>query len=94
MRPNIRALSPYSTARDEFKGEARIFVDANESAYNNGYNRYPDPGQKKLKKVVAELEDVDVSRLFLGNGSDEAIDLLFRLFCTPGVDNAVTVQPT
>ena len=94
MRPNIRALSPYSTARDEFKGEARIFVDANESAYNNGYNRYPDPGQKKLKKVVAELEGVDVLRLFLGNGSDEAIDLLFRIFCTPGVDNAVTVQPT
>ncbi len=95
VRPNILALSPYSTARDEFKGgDISVWLDANESPYNNGVNRYPDPHQKALKAVVARLKGVGAETLFIGNGSDEAIDLAFRIFCRPGVDNCISIAPT
>ena len=94
LRPNIAALTPYSTARDEFAGEAQVYLDANESAYPSGFNRYPDPRQRELKKAIARIENVAVDNLFLGNGSDEAIDILLRVFCTPGIDNAVAISPS
>ncbi len=95
VRPNILTLAPYSTARDEFKGgDISVWLDANESPYNNGINRYPDPHQKELKAAVAALKGVEPTRLFIGNGSDEAIDLAFRIFCRPGVDNALSIAPT
>ena len=95
VRPNIRTLSPYSTARDECQGAPDIFLDANESPYPGiGYNRYPDPRQKALKERVSALKGLPVENIFLGNGSDEAIDLMFRLFCTPGQDNAVAIVPS
>lgn len=94
VRPNIARLAPYSTARDEFKGEAQIFLDANECAYNNGYNRYPDPRQSLLKQRICEIENIDPSMLFLGNGSDEAIDLMFRIFCEPARHKAVAMEPS
>ena len=95
VRPNIRALEPYSCARDEFKGmEAHVFLDANENPYNNPVNRYPDPLQEKLKGRLAPLKQVRPSQIFLGNGSDEAIDLVYRIFCTPGRDNVVAIAPT
>ena len=85
VRPNILALQPYSTARDEYAGGGiDVWLDANESPYDNGVNRYPDPHQRALKALIAELKDVDAGRIFLGNGSDEAIDLAFRIFCRPG----------
>ncbi len=95
VRPNIRTLSPYSTARDECQGAPEVFLDANESPYPGiGYNRYPDPRQKALKARIAALKGLPERNLFLGNGSDEAIDLLFRIFCTPGQDNAVAIVPS
>ena len=94
VRPNIAALTAYSTARDEYDGPLGIFLDANESPYENGYNRYPDPHQARLKSRIGELKDIPVENLFLGNGSDEAIDLVFRIFCTPGEDNAVIISPS
>ena len=94
VRPNIRALCPYSTARDEYQGALGIFLDANESPYPTGWNRYPDPHQKALKAKLAAIKGVPAECLFLGNGSDEAIDLMFRIFCTPGVDNAVAIDPS
>jgi len=98
VRENIRRLRPYSSARSEFAGSAEVFLDANENAFGspagNGYNRYPDPMQKKLKKSVAELKSVDPSQIFVGNGSDEAIDLLFRVFCEPGRDECIICPPT
>ena len=95
VRPNIRSLSPYSTARDEAQGSPDIFLDANESPYPGlGYNRYPDPRQKSLKAQVSALKGLPVENIFLGNGSDEAIDLMFRIFCTPGKDNAVAIVPS
>lgn len=96
MRPNIKALTPYSTARDEFSGEGiTAWLDANESPFDNGVNRYPDPHQKELKKVVSELFGAPVDTIFIGGaGSDEAIDLLMRIFCIPGKDNIVTIAPT
>ncbi len=94
VRPNIRALCPYSTARDEYKGKLGIFLDANESPYPTGWNRYPDPHQKALKEQVAALKGVPAECIFLGNGSDEAIDLCFRIFCNPGVDNAIAIAPS
>ena len=94
VRPNIRAMVPYSTARDEFKGVAEVFMDANESPFDNGYNRYPDPSQAKLKRRIAEIKGVDVQNIFIGNGSDEAIDLCFRIFCNPGLDNAIAIAPS
>ena len=94
VRPNIRAMVPYSTARDEFKGVAEVFMDANESPFDNGYNRYPDPSQARLKRRIAEIKGVDVQNIFIGNGSDEAIDLCFRIFCNPGLDNAIAIAPS
>ena len=94
IRPNIAALAPYSTARDELSGTPDIFLDANESPYDNGFNRYPDPHQKALKQRIAALKDIAVENLFIGNGSDEAIDLVFRVFCEPGRDNAVAIAPS
>ena len=94
-RRNIWNLEPYSSARDEYKGgEASIFLDANESPFNAPNNRYPDPLQKDVKKRIAFLKKVRSEQIFLGNGSDEAIDLLFRVFCNPGKDNVVAIAPT
>lgn len=94
-RPNIWALKPYSSARDEYKGKtAEVFLDANESPYNQPYNRYPDPLQLDLKKAISGLKQVPVENIFLGNGSDEAIDLVYRVFCRPGIDNVVAIEPT
>lgn len=94
IRPNIAALAPYSCARDEFKGEASVYLDANESPYNNGTNRYPDPLQIEVKSLLAPLKNVRPEQIFLGNGSDEAIDLVYRIFCRPGIDNVVAPAPT
>ncbi len=94
VRSCIAALTPYSTARDEYKGELGIFLDANESPYENGYNRYPDPHQKALKAQVAAIKGVAAENIFIGNGSDEAIDLIFRVFCEPRVDNVVAIAPS
>lgn len=95
VRPNIWALEPYSCARDEFKGmDAHVFLDANENPYNDPINRYPDPLQEKLKERLAPLKGVRPSQIFLGNGSDEAIDLVYRIFCNPKVDNVVAIAPT
>ena len=93
-RPNIRSLAPYSTARDECKAQIGSFLDANENPMNNGYNRYPDPRQIQLKGLISTLKGMPVKNIFIGNGSDEAIDLCFRVFCRPGVDNAVSIAPT
>ena len=94
-RPNVWALRPYSSARDEYSGvEASVFLDANENPYNAPNNRYPDPLQRELKALIAPLKGVKVENIFLGNGSDEAIDLIFRAFCRPGVDNVVAIDPT
>ena len=94
VRPNIAALTPYSTARDEYRGPIGIFLDANESPYENGYNRYPDPHQAALKARIGTIKGIPSENLFLGNGSDEAIDLVFRVFCIPGKDNAVIMAPS
>lgn len=94
LRPNIASLTPYSSARDEFSGEASVFLDANESPYNGPFNRYPDPLQLELKKRISVIKNVPVENIFLGNGSDEPIDLLFRAFCEPGKDNVVSIAPT
>jgi len=94
LRENIKNLKPYSSARDEFSGEAMVFLDANENPYNAPYNRYPDPLQRRLKGKIAEIKHCAPERIFLGNGSDEPIDLLFRAFCEPGKDNIVSIDPT
>lgn len=94
VRPNIQALKPYSSARDEFHGSASVFLDANENPYNEPYNRYPDPLQWKLKDRIAQLKGVDRNAVFLGNGSDEPIDLLIRAFCEPGRDAVVGISPS
>ena len=94
-RPNIWRLKPYSSARNEYSGkEAHVFLDANENPYNQPYNRYPDPLQWEVKKAVAKVKGVDVEHIFLGNGSDEAIDLPYRCFTQPGIDNVVAIEPT
>ena len=93
-RPNIRNLAPYSTARDECQVKIGSFLDANENPFNNGYNRYPDPRQSELKSLISRIKAVPVRNMFIGNGSDEAIDLCFRVFCEPGMDNAVSIAPT
>lgn len=93
IRPNIRSLKPYSSARDEFSGTEGVFLDANESPFGNR-NRYPDPFQTKLKQRLGQIKSVPADSLFLGNGSDEIIDLCFRLFCEPGKDKALTFVPT
>ncbi len=94
-RENIWHLAPYSCARNEFSGRtARVFLDANENPYNSPYNRYPDPLQLELKGVLAKQKRVAPENIFLGNGSDEAIDLVYRVFCQPQVDNVVAIAPT
>ncbi|MDE5976762.1 MAG: aminotransferase class I/II-fold pyridoxal phosphate-dependent enzyme, partial [Muribaculaceae bacterium] len=96
VRKNILALQPYSTARDEFKGgEISVWIDANESPYPNGVNRYPDPHQRKLKHRISKLMDIPTESIFVGGaGSDEAIDLAFRIFCEPRKDNVVAISPS
>ena len=94
-RPNIWSLAPYSSARNEYAGrEARVFLDANENPYNAPYNRYPDPLQLELKAALSKVKGVPAENIFLGNGSDEPIDLVYRCFCEPGVDNVVAIEPT
>ena len=95
VRNNIWKLSPYSCARNEFSGQnAKVFLDANENPYNTPYNRYPDPLQNKLKALLSKIKGVKSECVFLGNGSDEAIDLVYRCFCNPGRDNVVAIEPT
>ena len=94
VRPNIRRLQPYSSARNEFSGEASVWLDANESPFNTPYNRYPDPLQWAVKQRLARQRGVTPRQIFLGVGSDEAIDLLYRIFCTPGRHNALSIAPT
>ena len=95
VRKNIWGLAPYSSARDEYSGkEAHVFLDANENPYNSPYNRYPDPLQRELKGMLEKVKGVPADNIFLGNGSDEAIDLVFRIFCEPGRDNVVSIAPT
>jgi histidinol-phosphate aminotransferase len=95
VRPNIWSLAPYSSARDEYSGkEAHVFLDANENPYNAPYNRYPDPLQRELKAILEKVKGVPAENIFLGNGSDEAIDLPYRIFCEPGRDNVVAIAPT
>lgn len=98
IRPNIKKLKPYSSARDEFSGEASVFLDANEnslgSPLSRNYHRYPDPLQRKVKDKIAQIKGVPAQHIFLGNGSDECIDLLYRAFCNPGKDNVIICPPT
>ncbi len=95
VRPNILKLKPYSSARNEYSGHAaHVFLDANENPYNGPLNRYPDPLQTELKNKIAEVKGIPAEYTFLGNGSDEAIDLPYRIFCRPGVDNVVAIEPT
>jgi histidinol-phosphate aminotransferase len=93
VRENVLKLTPYSSARDDFKGKTGIFMDANENPYGN-LNRYPDPYQKELKSLISKVKHIEEENIFLGNGSDEIIDLTFRVFCRPGVDKALTFMPT
>jgi histidinol-phosphate aminotransferase len=98
LRENVKKLIPYSSARSEFEGDAQIFLDANEnslgSALHNNFHRYPDPLQKKLKQKLSAIKNIPAENIFAGNGSDEAIDLLIRAFCNPGVDNILIFPPT
>ena len=93
IRPNVKQLTPYSCARDEFQGKAEVFLDANESPFGN-LNRYPDPYQRELKTEISRLKGVPAENIFLGNGSDEIIDLCFRVFCNPGTDKALAMSPS
>ncbi len=94
VRQNIWDLKPYSSARDEFHGEASVFLDANENPWNAPYNRYPDPLQRKLKERISALKDIAPEHIFTGNGSDEPIDLILRVFCEPAIDNIVAISPS
>lgn len=94
VRKNIQELKAYSSARNEFKGEASVFLDANENPLHQPFNRYPDPLQLKLKEKIGKIKDTDISQIFLGNGSDEPIDLVIRIFCEPSIDNIVAINPT
>ncbi|HEV8080026.1 MAG TPA: histidinol-phosphate transaminase [Chitinophagaceae bacterium] len=98
VRDNIRELTPYSSARNEFKGEASVFLDANENSYGSplkeNFNRYPDPLQSKLKNAIALIKHAPAENIFIGNGSDEVIDLAYRIFCDPGKDNVIICPPT
>ena len=94
IRKNIKSLLPYSTARDEADQGYSIYLDANESPFNNGMNRYPDPHQGEFKKLISSIKGVPCERIFAANGSDEAIDLLYRIFCEPRRDNAVAISPS
>ncbi|KAB1159934.1 histidinol-phosphate transaminase [Tenacibaculum aiptasiae] len=93
VRPNIQSLKAYSSARDEFKGEAEVYLDANENPFGT-LNRYPDPQQKSIKEKLSEIKEINTNQIFVGNGSDEVIDLAFRIFCEPGKDKALTFSPT
>ena len=96
IRPTIKALKPYSSARDEFQGVSAdmVFLDANENPFENGVNRYPDPHQNKLKTLLSQIKNVPTQNMLLGNGSDEVLDLIFRMFCEPHVDNVIILPPT
>ncbi len=94
VRENIYNLEPYSCARNEFSGEASVWLDANESPYNEPYNRYPDPLQMEVKRLISQQRGVVADQIFLGVGSDECIDMVYRVFCRPGVDNVVAIEPT
>ncbi|WP_346883136.1 histidinol-phosphate transaminase [uncultured Algibacter sp.] len=96
IRPTIKALKPYSSARDEFKGvtDDMVFLDANENPFENGVNRYPDPQQSKVKTLLSKIKGVPAEHILLGNGSDEVLDLIFRAFCEPNQDNVITLPPT
>lgn len=94
IRENILHLSSYKTARDEYSGEIGCYLDANENPFNNGFNRYPDPHQKKIKEQMARIKNINTDQIFVGNGSDEAIDLIVRIFCSPGSDNIVSISPS
>lgn len=96
IRPTIKALKPYSSARDEFQGVPAnmVFLDANENPFENGVNRYPDPQQGKLKAILSEIKNIPVQNILLGNGSDEVLDLIFRAFCEPKEDNVIILPPT
>ncbi|NNC50653.1 MAG: histidinol-phosphate transaminase [Flaviramulus sp.] len=96
IRPNIKALKPYSSARDEFQGNSNdmVFLDANENPFDNGVNRYPDPQQRQLKNIISDLKGISTKNILLGNGSDEVLDLVFRAFCEPNQDNIIILPPT
>ena len=96
IRPNIKALKPYSSARDEFQGSSddMVFLDANENPFENGVNRYPDPQQRTVKSLLSKIKDIPQQNILLGNGSDEVLDLIFRAFCEPNQDNIITLPPT
>ncbi len=96
IRPTIKALKPYSSARDEFQGSTdnMVFLDANENPFENGVNRYPDPHQGKLKAILSEIKGISTKNILLGNGSDEVLDLIYRAFCEPNQDNVVILPPT
>lgn len=94
VRKNVWNMKAYSSARDEFKGEASVFLDANENPLNDKYNRYPDPLQWALKEKISKIKDIQPEKIFLGNGSDEPIDLVIRIFCEPRIDNIVAIDPT
>src|SRR5690349_9869869 len=94
IRPHLKGMVPYSSARDDFKGQASVYLDANENPFNNGLNRYPDPHQNELKNKLSKIKNTSPGNIFIGNGSDEAIDLLFRAFCEPGIDQVTTLPPT
>ena len=96
IRPTIKALKPYSSARDEFQGNSddMVFLDANENPFENGVNRYPDPQQRTLKSLLSTIKGVTQQNILLGNGSDEVLDLIYRTFCEPNQDNIITLPPT
>lgn len=96
VRDNIKALKPYSSARDEYKdaSDDMVFLDANENPFNNGYNRYPDPQQNRVKDILSQQKGISQENMLLGNGSDEVLDLIFRAFCNPNNDNIITLPPT
>lgn len=94
IRPTIKELKPYSSARDEFTGKAEVYLDANENPFETGLNRYPDPFQKNLKNKISKIKNIAQDSIFLGNGSDEVIDLIFRAFCEPGKDEVIVLPPT
>ncbi len=94
IRPHLISLAPYSSARDDFQGDAQVFLDANENPFDTGFNRYPDPHQKEIKQRLSKIKNIPIGSIFVGNGSDEAIDLLLRAFCEPERDNIIIVPPT